>query len=156
MDSKYYIPDETEYHIGFEYQSLTDERFPDDDKSWSDEIIDSIKDLRDVCHYLIVDDFIEHRVKFLDIEDIESLGFIFTKRLGGLTEYYEIKGLNRRLCEQHDDTMYWNVYLRYYVDIHVITITADISDGSENEKFFEGIIKNKSEFKKLLTQLNII
>ena len=52
--------------------------------------------------------------------------------------------------------MWQNVFLQYAPDIHRIIIRNEISDGSEDETFFEGVIKNKSELKKLLIQLNII
>ena len=75
MKELYYEPNEDEYCIGFEYQTLSDQRFPEKDSSWSNVKINSLKDLEDICNYLIVDDFIEHRVKYLDKDDIESLGF---------------------------------------------------------------------------------
>jgi len=39
MESKYYTPDISEFHVGFEYESLEDPRLPEKQYSWSKNII---------------------------------------------------------------------------------------------------------------------
>jgi len=147
-ESNYYTPELSEFHAGFEYQNQGD------DKEW---YWSNISPDLDLISRLIKDN--RCRVKYLDREDIESLGFEFLpkKSLGNLTLRFEIRKLIKRIdrTEGGDDTMWWNVYLKLYPDRRRVFIKGDISDGSENERFFEGEIKNKSELKKLLEQLGI-
>ena len=90
--------------------------------------------------------------------DIELFGFKFLpkKSLLGLNNRYLIEGLYKRILDGYDDTMWWNVYLKHYPDRNVITITGDISDGSKNEKFFEGVINNIEELEWVLNSLGIL
>jgi hypothetical protein len=99
-----------------------------------------------------------YRIKYLDTEDIESLGFEFLpkKSLKGLTHRYKIEGVHNRILDGYDDTMWWNCYLKHYPDRNIIEIIGDISSGTQNEKFFEGVVKNKSELKKVLQMLGIL
>jgi hypothetical protein len=142
MENKYYTPSIEEFYVGFECEV----------KDLSGNFIPFIHNKESIC---FADIF---RVKYLDKEDIESLGFTHLpkKSLKGLTERFSIEGLHKRLNEEYDDTMWWNVYLEYSPDIKRVIIKGDISNGEYNEKFFEGVIKNKSELKVLLKQLGII
>ena len=150
MVEKYYTPTINEFHVGFEYESNYNK------SNWKVATLkyDDVASFFD--NYVYDASSIEFRVKYLDIEDIESFGFTHTASLKGYQENFRIEKLFRRLNEEHDDTMWQNVFLQYAPDIHRIIIRNEISDGSEDETFFEGVIKNKSELKKLLIQLNII
>ena len=149
-NNKYYTPSISEFHIGFEYESNYNK------PNW--EVVtlkyDDVTSFFD--NYVYDASPTEFRVKYLDIEDIKSFGFTHTTSLKGYQENFRIEKLFRRLNEEHDDTMWQNVFLQYAPDIHRVIIRNEISDGSEDETFFEGVIKNKSELKKLLIQLNII
>ncbi len=148
--AKYYTPDISEFHVGFEYESNYNK------SNWEvatlkyDDVTSFFED------YVYDASSTEFRVKYLDTEDIKSFGFTHTTSLKGYQENFRIEKLFRRLNEEHDDTMWQNVFLQYAPDIHRVIIRNQISDGSEDETFFEGIIKNKSELKRLLIQLNII
>ena len=147
---KYYTPDISEFYVGFEYESNYNK------PNW--EVVtlkyDDVTSFFD--NYVYDASPTEFRVKYLDIEGIKSFGFTHTTSLNGYQENFRIEKLFRRLNEEHDDTMWQNVFLQYAPDIHRVIIRNEISDGSEDETFFEGVIKNKSELKKLLIQLNII
>ena len=154
--AKYYTPDISEFHVGFEY-----ERMNGYDWECSEIILSDFSGM--YCNRNEENEFDEialHlrevRVKYLDVKDIESFGFTHTTSLNGYQENFRIEKLFRRLNEDYDSTMWVNVYLQYAPDIHRVAISGDISDGTMGEKFFEGIIKNKSELKRLLIQLNII
>lgn len=142
---KYYTPIIDEFHVGFEYERC------DNGYNYFRDIYPNNVDQNKLENYITY-----FRVKYLDVEDIESFGFTHTTSLKGYQENFRIEKLFRRLNEEHDDTMWQNVFLQYAPDIHRIIIRNEISDGSEDETFFEGVIKNKSELKKLLIQLNII
>jgi hypothetical protein len=146
-EDTHYTPGISEFHIGFEFEYKQNNK-------WEKAIFgkEGIYDLGgpELCQC-------ENRVKYLAKEDIEKFGFVFLpeKSLGNLTLRFEIKNHYERIdkTEGGDDTMWWNVYLTFYSDRRRVFIKGDISDGSTEEKFFEGEVKNKSELKKLLTQL---
>ena len=146
MDTKYYIPDISEFHVGFEYEHChssirfvmldlrtgdrTNETEPKEiwEKSvftgnefdvWksSFKFDDSLRDG-------------QIRVKYLDKEDIESLGF--------------------KLFENMPSRFHYNKYELDVDYLNVIRIEYDCN------YIFKGKIKNKSELKKLLIQLEII
>ena len=148
--AKYYTPDISEFYVGFEYESNYNK------SNWETTTLKYEDTVSFFDNYEYDAYPTEFRVKYLDIEDIESFGFTHTTSLNGYQENFRIEKLFRRLNEEHDDTMWQNVFLQYAPDIHRIIIRNEISDGSEDETFFEGIIKNKSELKRLLIQLNII
>ena len=121
--SKYYTPELEEFHVGFEYEHEDDPRIG----TWKKEIVDENTNLK----WFKEDCDVEHRVKCLDKEDIESLGFEYGEyskaRSGG--ETFE-------LHNRYSDV--WT--------IHAI--------GSDyREQIFKGVIKNKSELKRILKQV---
>jgi hypothetical protein len=140
--SKYYTPSIEEFHVGFEYESHQD---PRTDDGWEKSILGR----QDFKYVMREDNDVDYRVKYLDREDIESLGWEIDKtRLDGETQlkfYKDNKCLYYRK-ENHEigiftiDPSKNDYYSRYNVDptrVHII------------------IIKNKSELKKLLKQLGI-
>ena len=133
-NNKYYTPLIEEFHIGFEYQSLTDPRQPEKDIAWSDEELRTEVDMMNVFKYMIEDDFMEHRCKFLDKEDIESFGFIHDRG------YMYNFGQYRLHFIQPDN------------ELDIIHI---YDNESNDDTIFLGNIKNKSEFKFILKRLGI-
>ena len=147
MNSKYYTPTIDEFHVEFEYErnigsSTEHEKWKKiDDFSNAYEYEDDplygvIKDLR--CENI--------RVKYLDKEDIETCGFTFYHKndksyWGGTCHTYIIG----------NDV--GNVFLYYIPDKNKVVIRQELEQG-ENQ-LFEGIVKNKSELKKLIKQLGI-
>lgn len=117
MESKYYTPDISEFHVGFEYEvfdskyeykveKLSETKL----KVLSDPITTTgwFKEAYEIDSFLYVEDssdiksnipsYIENdkvRVKYLDREDIESLGFIESKETEGLLS---IGILNKKLA----------------------------------------------------------
>ena len=120
--SKYYTPKIEEFHVGFEceYQNIENAvwglfKHPNLDSLPLDHELECI------------------RVKYLDREDIESLGFN-TEDNG---ECYNLQ-------------IGFDLYGIYPWESNKIHIIKDM------KTLFEGIIKNKSELKKLLIQLSIL
>lgn len=128
----YYTPKIEELCLGFEC-----EIFHETKNKWIQHIIDidSIKELQ----------YLYPRVKYLDKEDIESFGF---KRPTEDILYF-IK-----------DTIHiWNPYSNDLDKIVIQDLKDTITIGKElhfRQCRFQGIIKNKSELKKLLIQIGII
>lgn len=163
--NKYYTPEIEEFHVGFEFEiSMTsiggldivdfskdpiqvDHISKPNNKIWEktkvffdtsygfkNKLIRSIEQLKE-----ILDDG-NIRVKYLDREDIESLGFKYYKTHPGTTTL-EFEGDKCDITFDSGFSKYWN-----------ITITHT-EDGDFT--YFHGFIKNKSELKRLLKQLGI-
>lgn len=146
-NNKYYTPEIEEFHVGFEYE--LHETIPDDNgcilyskkKEWQYRVLT----IGHMCQPLNYDFFINNsdrlRVKYLDKEDIESLGW---KGQEANSVYF--KKDNYRL-------VHWLANNEIGRDI---SIYESYDGGSQEEALVrKAIIKNKSELKKLLKQLNI-
>lgn len=141
-ENKYYTPDIEEFHLGFEYQK-TD--YPD---VWYNGKVDlySLSDIRTLLNQTKKDDngkVVDSRVrvKYLDEEDILSLGFIKNDPI--LNTY----DLNEFVISTHN---------KIFHDTNtVVTLYSGYVITKKGRLIFEGVIKNKSELKVLLKQLNI-
>lgn len=143
MKNKYYTPELEEFHIGFEYEIIYDDEIKPaifnafdmmgilrpDTKNTLGGIMWKIRDRR-------------VRVKFLDSEDIESLGF---KYLINMSLFCTYKKDNYYIYEHPSKN-------------HYFIITDGVWRGDipqPDNAIFEGTVKNKSELVKLFKQLNI-
>jgi asparagine synthetase B (glutamine-hydrolysing) len=133
MESKYYTPTIEEFHVGFEFEYLSKENnfFISNDFSL-DFANDDTDTIEEVARKLGRN---EIRVKLLDREDIESLGW---KRYATIENYYS---LNKHSM--------W-----FYSNKKIVKISVSV-DYEFEETGFQGVIKNKSELRKLMIQLNI-
>lgn len=137
--SKYYTPTIDEFYVGFEYETS----YLQDYNVWKKEILEKNEIEYFFSSYIKDASPIEFRVKYLDKKDIESLGFKEVSK-----KWFSINPSGK--------LGYWvEVILdyRWYSDNNEIRISG--RRGNEMEKLFIGGIKNKSELKKLLKQLNI-
>lgn len=131
--NKYYTPTIEEFHIGFEYEIQHNEN-----AQWGTTTFSYFEgeypdyDSTQMVVWELENDTI--RVKYLDKEDIESLGF---KQSKSDINWYDYK--NERYWLYKEDVNDWRWI---------------ISD-EQSEVSFAGNIKNKSELKKLLKQLNV-
>lgn len=133
-NKKYYTPTVEEFHIGFEFEYLT---LRDGAATWIADtygkVVTSSYLLRQVMKTGV-------RVKHLDKEDIESLGWEYQgdDRDGRNLSFYE-KGkfiLNDYRPYEYED-------IKIYVSrIHAQTL-------------FNGIIRNKSELKRIMAMIGI-
>lgn len=149
MESKYYVPDIKEFRVGFEYEYSGNKG-----KEWDTGIIENLYDFEDLIDDLRYDDI---RVKYLDRQDIEELGFTFSSK--SVDDWYK-KDTSLRLESghwinsfrlQHDRN---NTFQTAEDHCYNIKIYACIA-GCDDDVLFEGIIKNKSELKELLEKLGI-
>lgn len=132
---KYYTPKIEEFHVGFEYEQASMKMAAP--KKWHKEIFYLNDSHIDIVKYGSLDK--NTRVKYLDKEDIESLGF---KHIGA--GWFESKELDCRVRK-------WK---GLEVDIYKNWSHLNVTEQNEL-KCFTGEIKNKSELKKLLKQLSI-
>lgn len=132
---KYYTPDISEFHVGFEYETM----YLQDYDTWKKEIL--LEDDAGYFHSIYFGDAVptEFRVKYLDKEDIESLGW---------------KG-------QESNSVYFtkdNYRLVHWItsDGRDINIFEKYDGGTQEECLIrKAKVKNKSELIKLLKQLKI-
>lgn len=150
MESKYYIPEISEFHYGFECEFCSAYQEFSNDDNWEKGFFWNKRelnrqgsfdfDLRDLKSTL---DYNQWRVKYLDREDIESLGFKYDNELKfpqGLHTDKVVEFVKGEYCLST-------------INNKGILITR-YKDGLF-DKLFDGNIKNKSELKKLLKQLQI-
>ena len=126
MENKYYEPDVEDFCVGMIYETEQDELRG----IWEENTINTLRELEELCKYnsKYIGKYSNIRVKYLDKEDIESLGF-------------------KQTIED-----------QYYKDDFELLIDDDlfIQIIKDDGFVFQGTIKNKSEFKKLLIQTGII
>lgn len=126
MESKYYIPEIEEFHIGFDYEIYEDwDTYPV--KTWYKQIFGEDGNNPENLGYIGNWNLDITRVKYLDIKDLESLGW---KMQSGIDDFV----LNEYGLDVFED----EIQILHY-----------------DECIFSGVIKNKSELKKLMKQLKI-
>lgn len=141
---KYYTPKLEEFYIGFECEYNSGISINGEPSKW-------IKDTTDQDLLGIVFDSWEHpdyedefkdsfRIKYLDKEDIESLGF-------------EETSIRQYIINACGDLPYWTHAVIDFIWKDDISIIG--KRGQEVGILFRGKIKNKSELKKLLKMLCI-
>lgn len=146
MDNKYYTPSIEEFHIGFTFEvdDLSDDMLS---RVWrKGEIL--------LSDYMYIADMLkwikdgELRVKYLDKDDIESLGF-YEAKLKDSNNVVYLKDVN-----QGFNTGY-TVALSINHNSFVTISYKSFSSYMNKEYSIDVIIKNKSELTRLLKQLNI-
>jgi hypothetical protein len=132
-ESKYYTPNIEEFHVGFEYESLYNDNW--EKNTITKQVVSSFDDLIDDFNYYSV------RVKYLDSSDIEDLGFIDAEEITPLFPGYKCYFNNK-------------LGLRlYFGSNQKVILRRPLSDGII---LFRGTVKNKSELKKVLTQIGVL
>ncbi len=128
--SKYYTPSIEEFRVGFEYEYTND-----NGGTWSNYVMTPV-DLRRHPYELTGSDRL--RVKYLDREDIESLGF-------------KIHDYDNTDSFTNGDI---DIEINGYTDPLIIEIWTkkNMLDRSP-EMVFKGTIKNKSELKNILKMI---
>lgn len=139
QENKYYVPEMGEFHIGFEFESKYVLFSPE--LSWEKCILKS-KDASWFFDSYIQDAYGEEfRVKYLDQQDIEELGWEHQYTKDGVDYYYYYTNIG-----------VWQLTHGSHNEVRIIH--KGISTES-NVQFFRGTIKNKSELKKVM-QMSII
>lgn len=145
MESKYYAPSDDEFRIGFEFYSVEE----------IDGSINGPYTIKD-CYDLEVQarncwkNYSDILIKYLDKEDIESLGF---KDHNGESHIYEENNVIGFVAWNGKD----EYTIKYDTESRVIkSIVHTAGLHKMFNCFFSIKVKNKSELKKLLIQLEII
>lgn len=160
-DLKYYTPEISEFHINFEFEFFEEsgklvKDHPANKSEWKSEICDWSW-LDTIC-----DDY-EHnkesisklyRVKYLDKENIETILIPF-----GFKEEDD-KYSSQTICKYIKGDIYQTaIIVSLFNDKQVKVTKYDYKGEHDRNNYFPifwGELKNVSEFKKLIQQLNII
>jgi hypothetical protein len=158
LENKYYTPEISEFHVGFEYEEKssglwTPQIYNEFSPIINQEIINEHDDREDTIELYLKCEAV--RVKYLDREDIESLGWVHEGTT--VDDWYQLRFLeridmalsnhgNRSFRMQHD----------FRTNQGVIITGYEFDDWSGDETtMYRGSCKNKSELKRLLKQLGI-
>lgn len=139
--NKYYTPSIEEFHIGFEYEYFNE---------YTNSYVPEIVTIEDIVERPIFENIElnkkQHsllRVKYLDKEDIESLGFKLSE--GSDCDY----------INEHGDKLHVGTYYHHGDEGFTLWLTK-IINKVEVKVLQWYHIKNKSELKVLLKQLGIL
>lgn len=175
MNEKYYTPTLEEFHIGFEYETYNMSGggyviMDFSDGEWTFETVqepthhmwfkdifrlpkmplDTVSDLKEIDHRIKEDRI---RVKYLDEDDLIELGW---KRIGGKWhkyKWYELINISEKLG-------YFNyvIFRNYGERSFIIAYRGDPNKypKCDEQHLFEGIIKNKSEMKRIMKQTHLL
>ena len=177
MENKYYTPDISEFHVGFEYEvydtkwkysveHIEGDKFrilsdPESSTDWYHKVYDvddyvHVKGIEgDTSVYCSLQDHInagDIRVKYLDKADIEELGFEYIEDRGMVENYGYLFQMKDPLYNIKDDGWMSMLQLKYWYNTNRIQIRS----SARHSDWFDGTIRNKSELKVLLKQLNIL
>ena len=140
----YYTPKVEEFYVGFEYEIAS----IDDNwniRSWNEKIFDletNLSLIRTHPNY--------QRVRYLNNEDIKSFGL---NHVGGKLNGTTLQKFKGKVEKGY----YLHITSTKFSFGSVLRIETSVSKNSEKTLVVHSVtIKNKSELKKLLTQLNII
>ena len=158
MGNKYYTPEIEEFHVGFEYEIKEESGKLDSNKTnYKLEWVKQIFTIEELLEYSFEpqDNYFkihleekQFRVKFLDKQDIESLGFEFDYNYADSPELGFINEV------QIKDNLQYMLYYNPITNKCRIERIFNCGTGKE-DYLFNGMIKNKSELIKLLKQLEI-
>ena len=132
-ENKYYTPEISEFHVGFEYEYYNEYHRPDG--IWEKVGLNEFDDW--FVHNFEIE---KSRVKYLDKQDIEDLGFKEDE--------------NNSTPDRLNLELYKNGFTIGVVLYNVTELIIYKYTGKE-DVLFRGTIKNKSELKKLLKQIGI-
>lgn len=144
MENKYYTPNIEEFHLGFRYEYLDDLY----KNVWFPTSISNLGQFESISPIE------EIRVKFLNLQDIESLGWSDYKK--SISNWYYIKGF----FTLKNGLKYRAFRLLHCHDINTVKITGfeyehQINEETEFEDLFYGECKNYNELKYIIDKLGI-
>ena len=142
MTKGFYNPVSEDFHIGFEYEQLEGKQ----KTLWTNEIYNGGIHPTELLKKETI------RVKYIDLQDIDSLGWKLVNQYSNthiLTEDFEI--------QHYDHPWKWHLQLILPINEYFWSenIAIYFTNGIIEDVKFDGTIKNKSELKILMNQLMI-
>ena len=146
-ENKYYIPSIEEFHVGFECEMLDhDFQGQSDGGEWKKRAFDRSTLMDTLQHWK---HFQDYRVKYLDRQDIEECGWEYSSKT--IDIWFKKEGMFHAISGGHKFT---ELKLHYGITDHCLFIDAYFG-GDHEGRLFEGVIKNKSELKRVMKMLCI-
>ena len=143
---KYYTPTIEEFHVGIEnveFKQYKDFASGSNEMSWQQDTTDiHVMHRLDIIKSLLDKKAI--RIKHLDREDIESLGWEFKSNVKGTIGTF------------NKDNYLMTVLDNGYVVVSTLSDKFNMMGEQDTRNIFVGVIKNKSELKRVLTQIGVI
>lgn len=141
---KYYKPTIDEFHVGFEYEHYSYNK-------WNKDIITILDMEGDSNLNSIYENILKVRVKYLDEDDIKSLGWDLTLTNLIMSDGSKVEDV---ITGGYiiDNVKF---YIMYDIKDKLCRITFDNGNGYDHIRVAI-TVKNKSELKKIMKQLNII
>lgn len=143
-ESKYYAPTIEEFHVGFEYEQREMSISDSPKVEWERRIFEVAELDTNVYRKLNLELV---RVKCLDKEDIESLGFV--EEPGQLERGYT------KAFQKYSDPIRTGCTINIDEETGKCEIWYGMFNSYAGVKKFKGYIKNKSELIKLLKQIKV-
>lgn len=157
MINKYYTPTIQEFHVGFEYEGYRDEFCPEHNQEWIELEFGRWNNPRTNERLIELINNFKVRVKYLDEEDFKDLGIKITKiYTEELDAQLELDDYN--LYEFNYDFDNNQLIIEHFYQSKMIAQTSykERPDIYDSRTLFSGKIKNKSELKRLMYQLEIL
>ena len=145
---KYYTPTIEEFHVGFSFEDSTNDKEAD----W---VQWYIADRHELAQALDILELHNCRVKRLDREDIESLGWEYMEKMVREEHDYEVLDCWEIPVDATENKEKYYVLFIYKEKLHIEYHEYQNSVGRTEDTLFKGTIKNKSELKTLLKWLKI-
>jgi hypothetical protein len=130
MENKYYTPEIEEFHVGFELEYNNNSIVFGN--TWK-KLTMNLEDFEEIENYKRI----EYRVKYLDREDMESLGYLPWVK-NSITHFVKD-----------------SIHIYFLPAIDENGPIVHIKDAVEDTWVFKGYIKNKSELKRILKMIGI-
>lgn len=160
--SKYYRPNKEDFHIGFEYEWCHNSAI--DSNDWQKSSITEKDFIGGHPFIQELQGFLDCRVKYLDRKDIEELGWEYIKTIHSVvdqfrfdgktvddgTVFYFVLSLGEEIVSDKEDDKV------PYIWVDVMEEVEGISHYTQIYPIFHGIIKNKSELRKVMYQLKVL
>ena len=152
-DKRYYTPEKDEFYIGFKYEEYYNGIWnkktvtwggDGNIHTWNDFVINQIGKFYRQDTVFVGTATPALRVKYLDEEDIKSFGFNSDK-----TKLQHCKS-SSYIYKNYELI---NNYMGNFFTVRIYTINP--SNEKDTDIIFHGVIKNKSELKKVLKKLSI-
>lgn len=155
MENKYYTPEIEEFHVGFECELNANAAASTFDNEKDFYFVPYTINLNPLNISKLIDKK-EVRVKYLDREDIKSLGWEHVGHT--LSDFFKLEksvrlGSGHWFHEFRIIFDYNNKYTQ--LEDHFWNIKIEGIFGGDSDILFEGVIKNKSELKRVLKQCGI-
>ena len=163
MNNKYYTPTIEEFHVGFEYETRM---YYKNDPIWTKGDFQDVVD-GDWYNFEVKN----CRVKHLDREDIEGLGWEFDKNYSEMVGEHYSMVFSKKVNHRGDDKALMMIYntsstwmlisinskegVSYLMESKTNEVSIPIITVETNNTLFAGKTKNKSELKRLLKQIGV-